>query len=85
MSKAEDLTLESQPSPEDVQFLEDRINTLNVQQTGRSDYVPLGIFVRDERGNVEAGVYGWTWGGSARSRRFGYKRPDAARDWASAS
>jgi len=63
MSKAEDLTVESQPSPEDVQLLQAHINTLNVQQTGRSDYVPLGIFVRDERGNVEAGIYGWTWGG----------------------
>ena len=63
MSKAEDLTVESQPSPEDVQFLEDRINTLNVQQTRRGDYMPLGIFVRDEEGNIAAGVYGWTWGG----------------------
>ena len=63
MAKADDLTVESQPNPEDVEFLEDRINTLNVQQTGRSDYIPLGIFVRDERGDIEAGVCGWTWGG----------------------
>ena len=63
MSRADDLTVESQPNPEDVEFLEDHINTLNVQQTGRSDYIPLGIFVRDERGDIEAGICGWTWGG----------------------
>lgn len=63
MPKAEDLIVESQPNPEDVEFLEDPINTLNMQRTGRSDYIPLCIFVRDERGGVEAGVCGWNWGG----------------------
>jgi GNAT superfamily N-acetyltransferase len=63
MSKTEDLTVESQPNLEDVEFLEDRINMLNIQRTGRSDYVPLAIFVHDGQGNIKAGVYGWTWGG----------------------
>ena len=27
------------------------------------DETQLGIFVRDERGAVVAGIYGWTWGG----------------------
>ena len=57
------LTVESQPSPKDAGFLEDRINTLNVQRTGCEDYLPLAIFVRDEDGAIKAGICGFTWGG----------------------
>jgi ribosomal protein S18 acetylase RimI-like enzyme len=48
---------------EDVQLLEDRINEHNMRRTGRRDYRPLGVFVRDERGGVVAGLYGFTWAG----------------------
>ena len=60
--------IDSNPSPADVQFLEDRINEFNVARTGFDDGRLLSIFLRDESGTVSAGIYGWTWGGCCEVR-----------------
>ena len=32
-------------------------------RTGRRDYQPLSVFLRDERGSLAAGLHGFTWAG----------------------
>ncbi|MGB8646897.1 MAG: GNAT family N-acetyltransferase [Anaerolineae bacterium] len=61
-------TIESDPRPQDVQFLEDRINDYNFETTGITDGKLLSIFLRDSRGAIRAGIYGWTWGGACEIR-----------------
>jgi ribosomal protein S18 acetylase RimI-like enzyme len=57
-----DVAIESEPKPEDVRLLEDRIYEFNVQATGMSDGKLLAVFLRDYTGAVIGGIYGWTWG-----------------------
>jgi len=51
------------PRPEDLHFLEDRINEHNVHCTGRGDFRPLALVVRDDEGSILAGLDGFTWAG----------------------
>lgn len=51
------------PTTEDLTFLEEQINTHNVTQVGAHDYRPLAAFVRDEDGEMIAGISGYTWAG----------------------
>jgi GNAT superfamily N-acetyltransferase len=52
-----------EPGPDDLQFLDDQINEHNMVRTGRRDYRPVSVFLRDERGSMVAGLYGFTWAG----------------------
>ncbi len=58
-----DLVIETDPDAQDVRVLDDGLYEYNVAQTRIDDGRLLGIFLRDERGQIMAGVYGWTWGG----------------------
>ena len=58
-----DLLVENNPNPSDLVYLEDQINAYNVAVTGIVEWYPLAIFVRDERGQIAAGVNGGMWGG----------------------
>jgi GNAT superfamily N-acetyltransferase len=60
----EHLVVETDPTPEDIRFLGDRLYEYNVQQTGVDDGQWLAIFVRDAQQTIRAGVEGWTWCGS---------------------
>jgi ribosomal protein S18 acetylase RimI-like enzyme len=62
------LVVESDPHPSDVEFLDDRIYEFNVGATGYADGRGLSIFRRDGLGRIEAGVFGWSWGGAAEVR-----------------
>lgn len=73
--------IETEPTPEDVRFLEDRLYDYNVERTRLSDGQWLTFFVRDDQGKIVAGLHGWTWGGRGRVqtlwvrsdlRRLGY-------------
>jgi GNAT superfamily N-acetyltransferase len=55
--------VEATPSEDDLQFLEDRVDQFNVDVTNNRDYEPLAIFVRDDDGQIIAGISGYTWGG----------------------
>jgi len=58
-----DLVIEEHPDPRDLDFLEDQINAYNVAVTGITDWYPLAIFVRDDAGQILAGINGGMWGG----------------------
>jgi GNAT superfamily N-acetyltransferase len=57
------MILSEEPSPEDVQFLEVQLDEHNMVRTGRRDFRPLALFVRDDDGGIVAGLYGFTWAG----------------------
>lgn len=60
------LTIETNPKPADLQFLEDRINEYNITVTGYDDFQWLAIFVRDPAHSLIAGLSGFTWGKSCK-------------------
>ena len=70
MTRTADFVIESDPSPEQVQYLEDRIYEFNSATTGIADGEWLAIFVRDDSGRIVAGVCGSTWGGCCEIRQF---------------
>jgi putative oxidoreductase len=61
---------ETNPGPEQVQYLEDRIYEYNAAATGIADGDWLAIFVRDDSGRIVAGICGNTWGGCCEIRQF---------------
>ena len=58
------LRIETNPTVEDVRFLEDRLYAYGVEQTGVDDGQWLAIFLRDDQQTMQAGLKGWTWCGS---------------------
>lgn len=59
-------TVETNPAPQDLQFLADQINEHNMAVTGYYDFQPLAIFVRDAAQSLVAGLSGYTWGHSCK-------------------
>jgi len=57
------------PTPDDVQYLEDRIYEFNSSTTGIGDGALLAFFVR-ARDRIVAGICGNTWGGTCELRQF---------------
>ena len=57
------LVVETTPDPRDVSTLQDRLWRDDVARSGCPDGQLLAIFLRDERGEVRGGLYGWTWSG----------------------
>jgi ribosomal protein S18 acetylase RimI-like enzyme len=58
-----------EPSPSDIGFLEDRLYEFNADTTGIGGARSLGVFLRDESGNVVAGAAGHTWGETCELRQ----------------
>jgi GNAT superfamily N-acetyltransferase len=58
-----DLLIEEHPNPRDLDFVSDQIDTFNIAVTGIDDWRALAIFVRDDAGNIVAGITGGTWAG----------------------
>src|SRR5262245_24388296 len=70
MSEPPDVTLTPvDPTPDEVQYLEDRIYEFNASATGIHGGELLAFFVR-ERGRIVAGICGNTWGGVCELRQF---------------
>ena len=65
-----EFVVETDPPPEQVQYLEDRIYEHTVHATGIADGEWLAIFVRDDLGRIVAGICGNTWGGCCEIRQF---------------
>jgi GNAT superfamily N-acetyltransferase len=61
-------SVDDNPPDADVRFLEDRITEYNVETTGITDGRILSFFIRDERQEIVAGLFGWTWGGACEIR-----------------
>ena len=55
-----EFVIETDPTPKQIQHLEDRLYEFNSQTTGITDGEGLAIFVRDEQGQVVAGICGHT-------------------------
>jgi GNAT superfamily N-acetyltransferase len=69
------LIVEDQPAAHDLHFLGDQINTYNMTQTGSYDGRALAVFIRDEQGEIIAGISGYTWAGMCEIE-FLWVRPD---------
>ena len=65
-----EFVIETDPTPEQIQYLEDRLYEFNSQTTGIHDGEGLVVFVRDEQGQVVAGICGHTWGGCCEVKQF---------------
>lgn len=66
----DELVFEPAPTPEQIQYLEDRLYEYNSGATGIRDGEWLAIFVKDARGRVVAGICGNTWGGGCEIRQL---------------
>ncbi|MGH7306713.1 MAG: GNAT family N-acetyltransferase [Candidatus Rokuibacteriota bacterium] len=60
----DDFRIEDDPRREDVATLNDRLYEFNAAASGVDDGRWLAIFVRDNDGEIVAGMHGWTWGGT---------------------
>ncbi len=70
-----ELRIETQPTAEQIQYLEDRLYEFNVQATGINDGDYLAIFERDANGRITAGLCGTTWGGCLEIRQLWVDAP----------
>jgi len=59
-----------EPTPQDVEYLEDRVYEHNASVTGIADGQLLAFLVRDDSGRIVAGICGNTWGGGCEIRQF---------------
>jgi len=72
---ASEFVIETDPAPEQVQYLEDRIYEFNARVTRITDGEGLAIFVRDGE-HIVAGICGHTWGGYCEIRQFWVEESD---------
>ena len=68
--RAPELVVSPEPTPGEVQYLEDRLYEFNSAATGITGGDWLAIFVRDDDHRIVAGICGNTWGGCAEIRQF---------------
>jgi hypothetical protein len=54
--------LETNPKPEEIGLLEERLYEFNVRAAGTGDARLFAWFLRDENHTAIGGLYGWTWG-----------------------
>jgi len=66
----ENFRIEVEPAPKDIRSLEDGLYAYNIEQTGSDDGKWLSIFVRDDAGEIVAGLHGWTWCGACKVERL---------------
>jgi len=62
------MTVTDDLTRDELAFLEDRIYEFNVGATGIDDGRWLGVLLRDEGGELVAGLSGTTWGGCCKVR-----------------
>ena len=65
-----ELSITAGPTPDEAQYLEDRIYEFNSAATGIVDGAWLALFMRDEDHRIIAGICGATWGGCLEIRQF---------------
>jgi GNAT superfamily N-acetyltransferase len=70
MMRTSELVINTEPTPDEVQYLEDRLYEFNSTATGITDGEWLAIFVRDDEHRIVAGICGNTWGGCLEIRQF---------------
>ena len=65
-----EFVVSAEPTPGEVQYLEERLYEFNSAATGITGGEWLAIFVRDDDQRIVAGICGNTWGGCAEIRQF---------------
>jgi GNAT superfamily N-acetyltransferase len=65
-----ELVVTTEPTPGQIQYLEDRIYEFNSSVTRITDGKWLAITVRDDDGRIAAGICGNTWGGCLEIRQL---------------
>ena len=68
--RACEFVVNSEPAPQDVQYLEDRLDEFNSAATGLANGAWLSIFARDADDRIVAGICGALWGGCLEVRQF---------------
>lgn len=68
-TSSHEIVVTSEPSPEQVAWLEDRIYEFNSSATGITGGSWLAVFVRDEAGRLIGGICGSAWGESVELRQ----------------
>lgn len=58
------------PSPQEQQFLEDRLYEFNRDRVSQDDGRLFGFFLRNERQEIVAGISGWTWARACEIRQL---------------
>ncbi len=58
------------PTAAEIEFLEDRLYEHNAAQTGQTDGQLFAFFIRDEQGEIVAGITGWTWARACEIRQL---------------
>jgi N-acetylglutamate synthase-like GNAT family acetyltransferase len=76
---ASEFHIETDPAPEQVQYLEDRISEYNSSVTRITDGAWLAIFVKDDQQRIVAGLCGNTWGGCCEIRQFWVEESERGR------
>lgn len=79
MMPTSEFVINTEPTPDQGQYLEDQIYEFNSSVTGIADGEWLAIFVRDERHRIVAGICGNTWGGCLEIGQFGAAEQEARR------
>jgi GNAT superfamily N-acetyltransferase len=69
------IIIDSSPSPEDLQFLEDRIYEFNSEKTEQHDGKLFAVLVRNGQQEIVAGLSGWTWAHACEIRNL-WVHPD---------
>ena len=62
--------IRTDPTPAEMELLEDRLYEFNAKTTGIGDALGLAIFERDDQDEVVAGLCGHTWGGCCGIRQL---------------
>ena len=62
--------IETDPTAEHMQYLEDRLYEFNAAATGITDGHGLAIFARDAQDRIIAGICEHTWGGCCEIRQW---------------
>jgi len=56
--------IDSDPSKAEVEWVDEQLAAFNKVQTGRYDFTPLNLVIRDDAGSIVAGLKattGWDW------------------------
>jgi ribosomal protein S18 acetylase RimI-like enzyme len=64
-----ELVVRTDPTPAEIDLLENHIYAFNAKTTGIDDELGLAIFGRDGEGRLIAGLSGHTWGGCCEIRQ----------------
>ena len=71
-----ELVMRTDPTPAEIDFLEDRLYEFNSKATGIVDALGLAVFGRNVQSEIVAGLCGHTWGGCCEIRQVWVNEKD---------